>query len=133
MNKKGLSKLVNYEIEWRRKQKTDREIILALYGKFKNQNLSHDKIIQQMIKEFLDIGFDENYWKQKIERVLRSERLIDDDVASQKNDKTNFDIEKLLSKDIVINQREEWGIGKIVKVNDKIGIVSKIIPNKGDE
>ena len=127
MNKKGLSKIIDYELEWRRKQKTDREIILALYDKFKNQNLSHDKIVQQIIKEFLDIGFDEDYWKQKIERVLRSERLIDNDAAQEKSNEEIFNIENLLSKDITINQKEELRIGKIVKVNDKIGIVSKVI------
>ena len=77
MNKEGLSKLIDYELEWRRKQKTDREVILALYNKFKNQNLSYNEIIQRIIKEFLDIGFDEDYWKQKIERVLFSEGLVD--------------------------------------------------------
>ena len=77
MNKEGLSKLVDYELEWRRKQKTDREVILALYNKFKNQNLSYNEIIQRIIKEFLDIGFDEDYWKQKIERVLFSGGLVD--------------------------------------------------------
>ena len=92
MNKEGLSKLVDYELEWRRKQKTDREVILALYNKFKNQNLSYNEIIQRIIKEFLDIGFDEDYWKQKIERVLFSEGLIE-----RKFDSEN-EIEKAVTK-----------------------------------
>ena len=127
MNKKGFLKLVDLELKSRNHPSLnwDREFILNLYRRLKKENLTHDEIVRRIVSGFE--GFDEDYWKQKIERVLRSERLIDNDAAQENSNEKNFNIENLLSKDIAINQKEELIIGKIVKVNDKIGIVAKII------
>ena len=90
MNKEGLLKIVDlelrnrnplnskeYEEEYKNQMSkdTDRNIILDLYRKYKNQNLSYDEILRKMIAEFKN--FDEDYWKHKIERVLFSEGVID--------------------------------------------------------
>jgi len=77
MNKKGLLKIVDYELKARYliSKETDRNIILNLYHKFENQNLSYDEIIRRMITEFK--GFNEDYWKHKIERILFSEGVMD--------------------------------------------------------
>ena len=90
MNKKGLLKIVDLELKNRNSvsKETDRNIILDLYRKLQNQNLSYDEILRRMISEFKD--FDEDYWKHKIERVLFSEG-----VADKKSDDEN-EIEKSL-------------------------------------
>lgn len=129
MNKKGLLKLVEYELRTRStlSKETDRNLILNLYQKLKKQNLSHDEIIRKIVLEFK--GFDEDYWKQKIERILFSEGLVDD--ATFQNTEKIFNTENLLSKNVLINQKKETlAIGKIVKMRDKIGIVVKVIPSK---
>ena len=96
MNREGLSRIVDLEVRSRNaiSKETDRELILKLYQKFKNQNLSHDEILRRMITEFKN--FDEDYWKHKIERILFSEGVVD-----KKSDEEN-EIEKdntILTKD----------------------------------
>lgn len=124
MNKKGLLKIVEYELKSRNHPSLnwDREFILNAYRKLKKENLTHDEIIRRIVKEFK--GFDEDYWKQKIERVLFSEGLVE---RKSDDDVEDIGFEDLLLNNIQINQKEKLEIGKIVKVNDKIGIISKVL------
>jgi len=67
--------------EWDKKREeiikqSDKDIILQAYQEYRLEDLSDEEIIEKIAEEFLPIGFDIGYWKQKVKEVLQSENLL---------------------------------------------------------
>ncbi len=58
------------------REQTDMAVILMTYGELKAKGLKQDEIIKKIAKGLLPIGFDVDYWKEKIRDVLRSVDIL---------------------------------------------------------
>jgi len=61
---------------------TDRQIMILTYDRLKD-SLSGEKLIEEIARSFLPIGFDLDYWKGKVRDVLESEGLIPKEVKEK--------------------------------------------------
>ncbi|GAJ13610.1 unnamed protein product, partial [marine sediment metagenome] len=51
---------------------TDTAIVLMIYGELKVKGWDDDKIIEEIAKKFLPIGFDKEYWQKKVKEILKT-------------------------------------------------------------
>ena len=61
---------------YRKFAQTDSDIIIDLSPKYYEQGLPYEEIVRKIAEKFLPIGFDLNYWKDKVQSVLENKGII---------------------------------------------------------
>jgi len=65
------------------KLQTDTAVIIMKYDELKKKGLSDEEIIGEIAKGMLPIGFDLEYWKEKVKEVLKSHGLLSTSITKR--------------------------------------------------
>ena len=76
-------------------KQSDRDCILTEYNKLHRQELSDYEIIRKIVANLLPIGFDIDYWEDKVEQVLSTEGFI-------RKSESRFEFFKIDKKEYIV-------------------------------